>query len=1014
MIPSLDFFSAERSEPGFSNALIQDGKMKIKSYRFAAVAAVLLTLCLVFVAPVGAVTEIKPVDFCDSPDNYDFQIVGNKYYFVPSSGDYTLTGDATGIIVVKDLQNVRLTASHNAKLTGGILVKNSSVEITGMHIIGTNEASHNNGEFHCAIRVMEGSKIVATGNTFEGKITITRDDDKTNRFAALYGYTINPNDANFDKYYLADGSVFSNNIITGGVGNVINLGLVKGKVTVEDNTVEMKATSNGQAFFKVYAADETTDITVKDNKITDSGTECQAYVVHVNQYNSDETEYYKNIKITMSGNTYAKKDATPSDVPPFLYYANYPVNAPPASVKLLKGNEILLIPGINQDGVAWTVSSGDVYALTISAPGEYSLTEGFTASTIKITSSNVALNGNNHLISVNGNSGKIVVGKDLDGKVLDISNVELININLKSTAHPKATADGLIEIYGQTTVRGCTIDSSECVDIGSAVLASIWVTGANADGTQIIGNTIELPSKEGNGAKNVIAGIRINAVPGKCIVENNNFVFGKSVDTATNTLGNVYAVQIQTATAETDVEISENTIKATTNDALNNGVYISISIGSKQPSLKVYQNQFNAESGVTYGKILDISNPCRSTTNPQATPENAAGLELELKSNTISSTDCLLNIHSIYSDKDAPWLTLFDVSGVVEDNTGVINTGISVDPILENYEKLTIEKLIIVTTISAPEKVGFDSVKVGYTQPEAKTVSITNNGYIPVVLEEPVVTSSNYIIGKLSKTTLLPGDEAKFTVQPKEGLAVGNYADTITIKTDTTATAEIAVSFLVYQPSSGGSNKPVEEPEEPVVEPETPTEEPVAGEVTVETEVTDGGEVELETPATEGEGGSAAADEDETKITGVVLPTGTDSEVTFVPVSEQAAPEGKETQTKKVFEINVPTYEKGKAAVIKFQMTVEELAADGKEAADVALWHFDEETGEWTKLVTSYTIVDGIVYFEAITNDFSPFAIVYEDEPVDEPVDEPETPASPAPVLGLITALGAAVLLRRK
>ena len=75
---------------------------------------------------------------------------------------------------------------------------------------------------------------------------------------------------------------------------------------------------------------------------------------------------------------------------------------------------------------------------------------------------------------------------------------------------------------------------------------------------------------------------------------------------------------------------------------------------------------------------------------------------------------------------------------------------------------------------------------------------------------------------------------------------------------------------------------------------------------------------------------------------------------------------------------------------------------------------FDEETGEWTKLVTSYVIVDGVVYFEAITNDFSPFAIVYEDEPVNEPVDEPETPASPAPVLGLITALGAAVLLRRK
>ena len=309
--------------------------------------------------------------------------------------------------------------------------------------------------------------------------------------------------------------------------------------------------------------------------------------------------------------------------------------------------------------------------------------------------------------------------------------------------------------------------------------------------------------------------------------------------------------------------------------------------------------------------------------------------------------------------------------------------------------------------ISASD-VGFDSVKVGYTQPDAKEVTVTNTGNLPVTLIAPV-TSDKYIIGTLP--TIQPGQYATFTIQPVAGLAVGNYEETITVTTAEGEETTFKVSFLVYQPSSGGSNKPVEEPEEPVVEPEVPTEEPVAGEATVETEVTDGGEVELETPTA---GGSAAADEDEAKITGVVLPTGTDSEVTFVPVSEQAAPAGKETQTKKVFEINVPSYEKGKAAVIKFTMTVAELAADGKEAADVALWHFDEETGEWTKLVTSYTIVDGVVYFEAITNDFSPFAIVYEDEPVDEPVDEPETPASPAPVLAVLAGLGAAVVLRRK
>ena len=215
--------------------------------------------------------------------------------------------------------------------------------------------------------------------------------------------------------------------------------------------------------------------------------------------------------------------------------------------------------------------------------------------------------------------------------------------------------------------------------------------------------------------------------------------------------------------------------------------------------------------------------------------------------------------------------------------------------------------------------------------------------------------------------------------------------------------------------SSSSTTEPEEpeQPEEPVVEPETPA---APGEVTSSTEVTDGGEVAFETTVVDEETGEpsapAAAD---SEIKGVVLPDGTEGTVEFIPVSEQPAPAGQEENTKRVFEINVPQYEEGKAAVIKFQMTVEEIAADGKTAADVTLWHFDEETGEWTKLTVTYTIVDGIVYFEAITFDFSPFAIVYADEPVDEPIDEPvDEPETPAPVLGLLAALGAAVVLRRK
>ena len=214
------------------------------------------------------------------------------------------------------------------------------------------------------------------------------------------------------------------------------------------------------------------------------------------------------------------------------------------------------------------------------------------------------------------------------------------------------------------------------------------------------------------------------------------------------------------------------------------------------------------------------------------------------------------------------------------------------------------------------------------------------------------------------------------------------------------------------KPSGGGGGGYVPPT---VVTPSTPTvtpDWPEAGEITFQTEITSGGELTIKCPYY-----GTHAVEDDIKITGVTLPAGLVGDVSFIPISEYPAPAGKESQTQMVFDINIPDYEKGKPAVVKFTMTVDRLTEDGKTAADVALWHFDVDTWEWTKLVTSYTIENGIVNFEAITYDFSPFAIVYEDETVDqpeEPSDEPEEPKTPAPVLAVLAGLGAAVVLRRK
>ena len=98
----------------------------------------------------------------------------------------------------------------------------------------------------------------------------------------------------------------------------------------------------------------------------------------------------------------------------------------------------------------------------------------------------------------------------------------------------------------------------------------------------------------------------------------------------------------------------------------------------------------------------------------------------------------------------------------------------------------------------------FDSKTEGYADaPAAKTVTITNTGNQPLTLAQPASTA-NFEVGTLSATELPVNGTATFTVQPKTGLAAGNYEETITV----TATGgqynvatNVTVKFAVAQKS---------------------------------------------------------------------------------------------------------------------------------------------------------------------------------------------------------------------
>ena len=96
----------------------------------------------------------------------------------------------------------------------------------------------------------------------------------------------------------------------------------------------------------------------------------------------------------------------------------------------------------------------------------------------------------------------------------------------------------------------------------------------------------------------------------------------------------------------------------------------------------------------------------------------------------------------------------------------------------------------------SPGEVSFDSVKEGYAQPAAKTVTVKNTGNAFFTLTQPSAIS--FELGSLSMTSLNAGASATFTVRPKAGLKAGTYSETITVKTtDGKTSASVSVSFTV-------------------------------------------------------------------------------------------------------------------------------------------------------------------------------------------------------------------------
>ena len=116
---------------------------------------------------------------------------------------------------------------------------------------------------------------------------------------------------------------------------------------------------------------------------------------------------------------------------------------------------------------------------------------------------------------------------------------------------------------------------------------------------------------------------------------------------------------------------------------------------------------------------------------------------------------------------------------------------------------VTVQEISHDLTPNPKETLDFATAKKGYSAVDAKTITYTNNGNVPETVIMPVSQSGNYEITTEDSLTLAPNGEGKitFSVRPKAGLAVGSYAETIKVATESgfEATTPISVAFQVIK-----------------------------------------------------------------------------------------------------------------------------------------------------------------------------------------------------------------------
>ncbi|MGL5440204.1 MAG: CARDB domain-containing protein, partial [Filifactoraceae bacterium] len=313
---------------------------------------------------------------------------------------------------------------------------------------------------------------------------------------------------------------------------------------------------------------------------------------------------------------------------------------------------------------------------------------------------------------------------------------------------------------------------------------------SNSDDTWLrtVGSSINnIQFIEGEDGVTMIAGGKIDSigeVRPAVKIKIGNLLFGSTVKGGKTT--NFSGIDNFTSIANTDIgkalklRFEDNTVLNSTNAKIVKSTIIPSVIKYSAPKDSVM-----VVEATVGGQIYEARKNINAVTTNQ---------ELDLRTLTGFPTGTLVNA-KVWIEK-------------MEDTTNNKGLIFAITPIDVTYKVETYE-----ITITPSEEKTFTSKTIGYTEQESHEVTVKNTGTGAtgnLTVNLSGANASSFELDKNSISSLASNGEAKVTVKPKTGLAVGSYQATVTVSGSNGITQSFKVNFTVLD-SYGVSIIPSEE-----------------------------------------------------------------------------------------------------------------------------------------------------------------------------------------------------------